>query len=481
MRISKKSSTFAAGMVKNHIIVWVLAAVVLSACAAPKTPEEALRTVAEADSLWLSGRTYTDSVSLAQAYTDLYRQSNTYPDEFAHACYHYGRLLRTQDDPVSAMQAFINATRSSSTTDYHILGRIYSNMGDLCHMAEEFTLSYDLFEKSADCFLQNGDTLNYYYALNDMAFEMAEQGKKDETLTLLTQINKECLNPYVCNATIETKSRLYLQCGQYDSTLYYAKGLFIKDTTNSAVSLLIAQAYSFLNVKDSATRYANAVLSHTLKLYERTNALYILTNDDETRDKASIRKTAADRADSQKLIEIQRSKLAVAVQVLKQNREKKHDHLWRIYAMVIGLLFIMASCILLIRIRRKRKLLTLLQKERDEHINKQLEQFELTCLSLRKIESVKEKLSWNDYQQMCNIVDSNFAFITSKLQSAYLLSEKEIRLCVLVLIDGFTSKQMAQLLFYAESGIRNFKSNTAKKIGTNGKEMRGFLIKFAFG
>ena len=51
MRISEKSSNFAAGMIKNHIIVCVLA-VVLSACAAPKTPEEALRTVAEADNLY---------------------------------------------------------------------------------------------------------------------------------------------------------------------------------------------------------------------------------------------------------------------------------------------------------------------------------------------------------------------------------------------------------------------------------------------
>ena len=94
---------------------------------------------------------------------------------------------------------------------------------------------------------------------------------------------------------------------------------------------------------------------------------------------------------------------------------------------------------------------------------------------------IQEKISWTDYRAMCTIVDNNFAFIASKLESIYHLSEKEVRLCILVLIDGFSSKQMAEMLFYAESGIRNLKSNTAKKIGTNGKEMRQFLIKMAYG
>ena len=100
---------------------------------------------------------------------------------------------------------------------------------------------------------------------------------------------------------------------QYDSALYYAKG------NHDAAGLLIkAQAYSYLSIKDSAVYYAKLVLSITHELHNQNNALYILTNDDESKDKAAIRQTAADRADIPKSIEIRQAQLAQAVQLLEQ-------------------------------------------------------------------------------------------------------------------------------------------------------------------
>ena len=138
----------------------------MAACA-PRGVDEACCVVAEADSLWQAGLQYGidegDSATLAQAYKTLeaiplpFREGLGLGSPYAHACYHYGRLLRRADDPVAAMQVFISGTHSG-TDDYHILGRIYSNMGDLCHLASEFQLSYDMYERSAHYFLENGDT-----------------------------------------------------------------------------------------------------------------------------------------------------------------------------------------------------------------------------------------------------------------------------------------------------------------------------------
>ena len=130
---------------------------------------EAQAVLAEADSLRVEGQMYTDSIGLAEAYETLGKWQWCYADEYAHACYHYGRLLRDKDNPVAAMQCFINATHSR-THDYHILGRVYSNMGTLCHLAEEYPLSYDMYERCSEMFLRNGDSLLYYYGLNEMAF-----------------------------------------------------------------------------------------------------------------------------------------------------------------------------------------------------------------------------------------------------------------------------------------------------------------------
>ena len=174
----------------------LFAAVVFSSCSRGgpgMSLNEARDVVAQADSLWHEGKIYGadegDSAPLAQAYERLKGLSafSRQKSEYAHACYHYGRLLRAKDDPVAALQAFLDATHSH-TKDYHILGRVYSNIGDICHLAGEFQLSYDMFERSAEMFLRNSDTLLYYYLLNDMAFELAEQGKKGETIVANNQI-----------------------------------------------------------------------------------------------------------------------------------------------------------------------------------------------------------------------------------------------------------------------------------------------------
>ena len=120
-------------MIRRIGIVF-LTALLLAACA-PHSVDEARRVVAEADSLWQAGQTYDDSLRLAQAYETLSSFNNPllstfHPKrstDYAHACYHYGRLLRRADDPVAAMQVFISGTHSG-TNDHHILGRIYSNM-----------------------------------------------------------------------------------------------------------------------------------------------------------------------------------------------------------------------------------------------------------------------------------------------------------------------------------------------------------------
>ncbi|MBR2265832.1 MAG: hypothetical protein IJ882_04045 [Paludibacteraceae bacterium] len=94
---------------------YMLLGFLLMACVPPSV-REAQNVVTEADSLWHNGQMYGidagDSVTLAEAYHRLDRAQTIFPDEFAHSCYHYGRLLRKKDNPAEAMQAFLAATHS---------------------------------------------------------------------------------------------------------------------------------------------------------------------------------------------------------------------------------------------------------------------------------------------------------------------------------------------------------------------------------
>lgn len=461
---------------------------------------EAQEVVAQADSLWHDGQMYGvdagDSATLAQAYETLDKSTafcrrirDIFPfvlrtsslGTYSHACYHYGRLLREKDDPIAAMEVFINATHSH-TDDYHILGRVYSNMGDIAHRAEDFSLSYDMFERSANMYWQNGDTLLYYYSLNNMAYEKAEQADSVMVSNILQTIDT------VQNADLSflialTRAELYMRCKQYGLSLNYGRKAFAYSQDYSAApALVMAQSCSHLGQKDSAVYYANIVLSKTNEVDETNNALYILTNDDETKDKAAILESAADRSDTQKIIEVQRGKFSQATQILKLHLQRKPDLRWLVA--ILGTVFFI-GCIVGLYIYRKRKQKALLAQEIAHLETKyndiqsgKANQLKQICTTLRASENLQKDLCWKDFDKMCHFVNEHMFLLAGKLRSKQILNETEIRLCVLVLV-GLNRTEIANTLPYALNSVGKLKDHTAKLLGTTGKNLRNFLLKMA--
>ena len=448
---------------------------------------EAREVVAQADSLWHEGKMYGvdagDSASLAQAYETLgHFPLSWHPllwrgrgERLGEVSYHYGKLLRAKDDPVAAMQAFIAATHSR-TKDYHILGRVYSNIGDLCHLAGDFPLSYDMFSRSANCFLRNRDTLLYYYSLNNMAFELAEQGKKDSCFSIIQDIeihnaqNKSLLT-YCCIS----KTEALLKTSQYDSAIECA--LLSKRYMENipTVDLQLAQAYFSTGKKDSSVYYANKVVKESNELFEINNALYILTNNDKTKDIESIRQTAADRADTQKLLEIRQGQMSQAVQLLQQDLTRKPDRGW-LYAVIVTILII--GCLLSIYVYRQHKRRQLLSQQIDDYQQKRLADLEISCTALRNNKNLKKELDWNHYESMCMIVNSRLCGIADRLQAYPDITPNDIRLCVLVLLE-LSYDEIANILNLSPKSIAKLKSITAHKLGTTMKNLRTTLVQIA--
>ncbi len=472
-------------MLGKRCAIWILV-IVCSAgmwsCSSHRL-EEAQATVATADSLWHNGQCLSDSAQLAQAYHTLHRRRAVYPDEYAHACYHYGKLLRAKDDPVAAMQCFINASHSR-THDYHILGRIYSNMGSICHLAGEYALSYDMYDKSANLFLKSSDTLNYYYALNDMAYELAEQGKKEETLGLLSEINPQCPDKYVLAKVQETKAEMYLKCQQNDSAIYWAHQSLAIDDTNPTCVLIKAQAFSQLEMNDSALFYANIVLNNPHASKQNIfNALYYTSHLDSTLCSKDVCALTSQREDIRYYeYEPQMKKLKDAVRLLQKTLTHKPNLGW-LYTLLGTLL---AGAVLISwYISRKRKKHELLSQQIDDletgyaDLRKnRTTQIEHICATLRSSDSLSEDLNWKNFNQLCIFVNEHFYLLASKLQQKKILNETEIRLCVLVLI-GLTRSDIANILPYALNSVGKLKDHTAKKLGTTGKNLHDFLLQMA--
>ena len=475
----------------------------------PFTFHEARQTLAAADSVRVNeGRLYDDSLALAEAYVTTGKWRYIYPNDYARACYYYGYLLRQRGNQVAAMQAFIAGTHAPYIqrvvplpwfNDYHILGRIYTNMGVMCHLADDFELGYAMYEHSAIVFQKSSDTTAYYYALNAMALELAEQKLPDETFALLNSIKLECADTGVLTKLWETKAILYYNLGQYDSTIYSSQELYSRGYQAATGYVKEAQAYWHLERYDSALYYAKLVVDHPYaSAQDKYHVLYIRISHDSINSTQEVQALSAERADlKNQLIEPLLRQLSVAVELLQQDINSKRPFLnIFLFVFVIG---IIGAITWLTRARTKRYTLHEQKKhqqlvrenavihQRNESIKQQymihrenlLKEIEHNSEVLRNAPDWKDKLHWKDYKDFCETADRYFHLLPSKLKAMYNLDEKEIRLCILVLLGSFGNKQLAKNLNYSESGIGTFKYRVSQKFNIQSKNLRDFLLELA--
>ena len=491
-------------------------------CCSCTSVREGREVIASADSLRVyQGVTYDDSIALAQAYTTFGRVQHIYPNEYARACYYYGRLLRNHGDQVAAMQAFINGSHAPywhrliplpQFTDYHILGRIYSNMGTMCHLAGEFELSYDMYELSARSFYKADDTTAFYYALNAMALQLAEQKLHNETLSLLGKIEMECADANVLTKTWETKAILYKNLAQYDSAIYAAGQLYSNGYSAASGYVTMAQSYEHLGQLDSALFYAQRVLAMpNASDKERYNMLYFFVYHDSSAGEEEKMKRYEERADiDNKNIDPVQEQLVLSTELIRQDRNKKPDYS---LVIIICCIFLLFSVALIVRRRHKNRILRIkkeeqtlstqkqelsvkeqelsskaqelsakrqvLQQEQASHQEALLKDLESTCERLRNRSILSTRKGMDDYASAKRLVNSRFNMLVDKLEATQVLSEREILFCVLVLLD-VSHLKISQILTYSPNSIKKTKDIIAKKLGVTSLSLRNYLIDKVF-
>ncbi len=458
---------------------------------------DAQQTVALADSLRVNeGATYDDSLALAEAYSTLGHWRLIYPDDYARACYYYGRMLRSRGDQVSAMRAFISGTHAPYVqrvvplpwfTDYHILGRIYSNMGTMCHLIDEFELGYAMYAASAEMFKKACDTTAYYYGLNAMALELAEQKLHDETLALLDSIERDCTDSGVLTKLWETKAILYKNLAQYDSAIYASKQLYECGYPVATGHVVAAQAYWKLGEQDSALIYARHVMCNPYaSAKNKYNMLYIITSNDPTLSEDEKQQRIEERFDiDKKVLDPLHVQLQQAIDLLTREQEPKAK-----YAP-----FIMSGCLMLLivayllirrqfkarayRIKEKESELSAkeheLQQSQTSHRQGLVQEVEKTCSSLRVKSNICTKQGMENYSSVKKLVNKRLNMLVDKLEATRVLSERKIKFCILVLLQ-VPQRQIADILTYSSESIKNTKASIAKDLKISSSELRNYLI-----
>lgn len=376
----------------------------------------------------------------------------------AESYYRQGRELREADEPVAAMEAFMAATVVHSR-EYAFKARSWSNMATMCRMGERHDLAYALYEKSMEQFALAKDTLAQAYALNNMAWEQAVQGNKPAATSLIADALALCSDTAVQHKVTESRAAACLYAGEYDSVFCYTR---CSPSPSPYFDILQAQAFAFLGNNDSALYYAKRVVTQTDNPRYLDNVYYILTYCDSTAQADEVRALAATRADV--LMDLERNRADwIEAMLLAENalQPKPQTHKPLIITILVILLVLTAGIAVIVYRRR------------------QTNSLEQQCRHLRNSTNLREELQWNSYPQFRTACDEKLSSIVTKLEQRG-LSEREIRICVLVLI-GLSYAQMADVLIRAESGIGKDKYMVAKRLGVSVKDLQTTLIQIARG
>jgi DNA-binding CsgD family transcriptional regulator len=324
---------------------------------------------------------------------------------------------------------------------------------------------------SATHFGKTDDSLAYAYALNNMAWEQAAMGRKEEALKLvdsalslqLSAVSLQALRAKV----IETKAAACFFREEYDSVLYYTS-----EADNDYLLMLRAQAYSYLQVDDSAMYYAEQLLPRMTNLFYRDDLYYIVTHHDADADAEQIRRLSSERADVKKQIAERHGELMKAVQLLKQDLSKKEQAVpWK--ALLLGVIGIGLLIWGAVVVRKQRKL-WIEKSDFEQARRKELAQ---NIRQLQEAKDIRQELAWDDFAALCQQIDKRFHGLAETLK-AQDLNEQDIRICVLVLI-GLSHKEIAEMLNCSPKSIGKLKDLTAKKLGVSGGQLQEKLQNIA--
>ena len=364
------------------------------------------------------------------------------PYEYAWMCYEQGKALREAGEPVAAMQSFIKSEQNARSA-YHLKGRVYSNVANMCRQAERHELAYDVYGLSTEQFRLANDSLAVAYALNNMAWEQAVMGHKDTALWLVDSSLAVCPSEAIQTKVRESRAAACLYTAEYDSAICWARQ--IADTLYS--EMLLAQAFALSDRCDSALMYAFRVTERTDNPRYLDDTYYIIAHCDSTAQRPEVLAIVAQRTDVQRELEHYKTEMAQAVMIWQQSREK---HLPCPWCLVLLILVVSGLIIWLVfrwrRFSKRRQLVRL-------------------SAQLLQSKNPKDDIPWDLYD------------LPSKLQERG-LTEREIRIATLVLF-GFSYAQMADILNRAENGIGKDKYLIAKKLGVSVKDLQTTLCAIA--
>lgn len=468
----------------KHIFHFLLVAMVVMGGASCTRWRERKEVVVEADGSLAKGVIMKDTAALAEVIRTLEPYGRLFArEDLVKAYYLLGRNMDDYyHDFSTAADYYIEADRLN-TKDPILRGRINSCMGFLCKQDSCFEGALEFYKLANDAFKESRNERRYAIGLLNIAEQYINLKEYTQADSILKIANNYELDSAYHAMLLETRGLYFFGLQQYDSALMYFLSIENYPRTMDARCynyLCIMRSYEALYWLSKTHKYAEYIIAHSNNSIYRSNAYYyLMVLADNSNDISGLSVYSHAREDENRSVRTKSESYAKAAHKLKVYLDTPHPYLlinWCIFGAIIVILIL---CIIAYSFHKHKRYashktdeMLRLQKEKSiadrELFERQIFDYSVHFLSTN---------IWKDnskLREQANIYCGNIFY---RLEETYHLSEQEIKICLMVLLD-FSREQMANYLYVQPNTISKSKSKIAKKLGTSSAQLREFLITF---
>lgn len=469
----------------RHITCIFIAILLIGCLTSCQSWREAKTVVAEADSLLVHKKTILrDTAALNFAINTLDGPLGYIfaKQDLAKAYYFMGRNFYYLNDFSTAADYYILCDRLNPKDPLY-KGRVNSCMGYLCKQDSCFEEALVFYERANEAFEKSGDEkriANGLVSIAEQYVNLKEYDKVDSVLSLASRY--EIDSAYYARMVDVRALALYNQ-EMYDSALVCL--LRIKNTPRPIEArcysyMMIMRSYNKLQEYTIATAYAQYIIQHSNNHNHRLNAYFHLIDHAKMHNDMALLSTFSHaRDDENRIVRQYAESYAQASNNLKTYLVNPHPYLLINWCIFGGIIVILLLCIIAYTLYKHKQCashktaeILRLQEEKNlaarELFERQIFDYSVRFTSID---------TWKDnhkLREQANIYCGNIFY---RLEETYHLSEQDIKICLMVLLE-FSREQMANYLYVQPNTISKAKNKIAKQLGTSSAQLREFLITF---
>lgn len=458
----------------RHIVHFLLVAMMLMSITSCARWREAKAVAVEVDGLLAKGVIMKDTAALAEVIRTLEPYGRLFArEDLVKAYYLLGRNMDDYyHDFSTAADYYIEADRLN-TKDPILRGRINSCMGFLCKQDSCFKEALEFYERANEAFYESDDERRYAIGLLSIAeqhINLKEYARADSILQIAD--NYEIDSAYYA-MLLETKGIYFFGLQQYDSALTYLLSIenYPRPIEAKCYSYqMIMQVYNLLNELGTAIEYARYIIKNSNNPNYRSNAYYHLINYAKFNDDLELISLCSCAREDEDRILRQSAELHAQATIKLRTYLDETNYTNIIILIITSLLGLLGigiwftykshCCILRKYAKDKQDRRNMLTRRIYDH----------------SVYFASNKI-WQDYKKLRELANSHFDNMFYRLEDMCDLSEREIKICLMVVLE-YSNKQMAEILFVQPNTISKAKNKIAKQFNTSSSELRTSLIDF---